>query len=176
MLETRRYRTVGPARCCILVLIVRLCLVLILVSSLPYYGVSREKSSKRSIKCKTAAIAAQCYWTRGRLAFYKGTPSLRLWKIGTRRLLGIYSGPSVSPYNDHLDNEAPELPPAVQNLFEPSENLSETEGRVGTNKAAPVSHNRLILIVGPTTLTQSPRSAPEKRPVKPQSAASSKGE
>jgi hypothetical protein len=37
-----------------------------------------------------------------------GTPSFRLWKIGTNRMLGIYSGPSVDRYG--LDNESPELP------------------------------------------------------------------
>ena len=49
----------------------------------------------RQIQCKTQANASSCYWTRGRLSFYNGTPSFRLWKIGTHRLIGIYSGPSV---------------------------------------------------------------------------------
>jgi hypothetical protein len=40
---------------------------------------------------------------------YNGTPSYRLWKIGTKRLLGIYSGPG-SERRDPLDNEHPELP------------------------------------------------------------------
>jgi hypothetical protein len=59
-------------------------------------------------------VAASCYWTHGRLGFTNGTPALRLWKIGTHRFLGIYSGPSA--YNpgasdpDNGDNENPDLP------------------------------------------------------------------
>jgi len=41
-----------------------------------------------------------------------GNPSYRLWKIGTHRVLGIYSGPSVDRYG--LDNEGPELPSNVE--------------------------------------------------------------
>ncbi len=68
-----------------------------------------QNSTKRKIVCKTPQNAASCYWTHGRLSFYNGTPSYRLWKIGTKRLLGIYSGPS-SERIDPLDNEHPELP------------------------------------------------------------------
>jgi hypothetical protein len=75
---------------------------------------SAKDAPKRKIPCKTPAIAASCYWTHGRLGIYNGTPSYRLWKVGTNRLLGIYSGPSVydgplaSLYP--LDNESPEFP------------------------------------------------------------------
>jgi hypothetical protein len=41
-----------------------------------------------------------------------GTPAFRLWKTGTRRILGIYSGPSVDRWG--LDNESPEFPANVQ--------------------------------------------------------------
>jgi hypothetical protein len=46
-----------------------------------------------------------------------GNPSYRLWKIGTHRLLGIYSGPVA--FNSRweskyaLDNEGPQLPSNV---------------------------------------------------------------
>ena len=68
----------------------------------------------RLIPCKTPANAKSCYWTRGRLGIYNGTPSYRLWKIGSHRLLGIYSGPSVygGPLANQspLDNESPDFP------------------------------------------------------------------
>jgi hypothetical protein len=70
-----------------------------------------DANPKRRIACKTAANSASCYWTRGRLNYYNGTPAFRLWKIGTHRLLGIYSGPSVDRYG--LDNESPEFPANV---------------------------------------------------------------
>jgi hypothetical protein len=79
-----------------------------------YSASSAKDAQKREIPCRTPADTASCYWTHGRLGIYNGTPSYRLWKVGTPRLLGIYSGPSVydgplaSKYP--LDNESPELP------------------------------------------------------------------
>ena len=94
-----------------------LCGVLISLALLPGLGGSSEKSGGRSIPCKTAAIAARCYWTRGRLGFYNGTPAFRLWKIGTHRVLGIYTGPPLDKYG--LDNEDPEFPAVVRRMFPP---------------------------------------------------------
>lgn len=80
-----------------------------------------QHNTKRTIPCKTPAIAHSCYWTRGRLRFGNGTPALRLWKIGTHRILGIYSGPSS--YNptaqdpDKGDDENPQLPENVERVF-----------------------------------------------------------
>lgn len=71
---------------------------------------------KRKIPCKTPANGPTCYWTHGRLEFYNGTPSFRLWKVGTHRLLGIYSGPSVD--RDGLDNEGPEFPASMNREFD----------------------------------------------------------
>ncbi len=34
-------------------------------------------------------VVADCYETRGRAQAYNGTPSIRIWKVGTSRLLGI---------------------------------------------------------------------------------------
>jgi hypothetical protein len=66
-----------------------------------------QAAPKRKIPCKTPENAASCYWTRGRLAIYDGNPSWRLWKIGTKRMLGIHSGPHPT---DPLDSEHPEFP------------------------------------------------------------------
>jgi hypothetical protein len=81
---------------------------------------SKPTTSKRTIQCKTPANAASCYRTHGRLGFYNGTPAFRLWKVGTHRLLGIYSGPSVDRYGE--GNEHPEFPANVERVFKPSEN------------------------------------------------------
>jgi hypothetical protein len=50
-----------------------------------------------------------------------GTPSYRLWKIGTHRILGIYSGPSVDRYG--LDNESPEFPPNIEKNLDSYNNV-----------------------------------------------------
>lgn len=76
------------------------------------------KDTGRTIPCKTPQIADSCYWTHGRLSVGNGNPSYRLWKIGTHRILGIYSGPAafkrLSDPKYALDNEGPELPPNVE--------------------------------------------------------------
>jgi hypothetical protein len=71
---------------------------------------------RRKIVCKTPENAASCYWAHGRLSFYNGTPSYRLWKIGTKRILAIHSGPSVKRGDDR-DNSNPELPVNVELAF-----------------------------------------------------------
>jgi hypothetical protein len=87
-------------------------LLILLIPCLPVYG--QYQTGERTIPCKTQANANMCYWTHGRLGFSNGTPALRLWKLGTKRILGIYSGPST--YNaaaedpDNGDNEGPQLP------------------------------------------------------------------
>ena len=80
-----------------------------------------QPNDKRTISCKTPANANQCYWTHGRLRYGNGTPALRLWKIGTTRILGIYSGPSRydprAKDPDQGDNENPQLPENVARAF-----------------------------------------------------------
>lgn len=84
---------------------------------------SAKDAPRRAVPCKTPAVAKSCYWTHGRLGFTNGTPALRLWRIGTNRILGIYGGPSS--YNSPLDdNEDPALPANVKRAF-------DTHGRPG---------------------------------------------
>ena len=67
-----------------------------------------QNDPRRAIPCKIPAIAQSCYWAHGRLWMANGNPSFRLWRIGTRRILGIYSGPSADGRS--RDNETPEFP------------------------------------------------------------------
>jgi len=80
-----------------------------------------QNSTERKIPCKTPENASMCYWTRGRLSVYNGNPSLRLWKVGTKRILGIYSGPSTFPPRTSRDSESPELPTNIERLDAPLE-------------------------------------------------------
>ena len=79
---------------------------------------SNAGTGTRKIPCKTPENASLCYWTHGRLAVYNGNPSARIWKIGTRRLLGVYSGPSHFPPRSITDDESPELPPNLDRAYE----------------------------------------------------------
>jgi hypothetical protein len=89
---------------------------------------SADDKAKRRIPCRVPANSSSCYWTHGRLSFYSGTPSFRLWKIGTHRVLGIYSGPSVDLYG--LDNESPEFPPSIYSAFALSEHTPPYDVRI----------------------------------------------
>jgi hypothetical protein len=77
-----------------------------------------QKTAKRKIACKTQENAASCYWTHGRLSVANGNPSLRLWKVGTKRILGVYSGPSTFPPRTNEDSESPELPANLDRAYE----------------------------------------------------------
>jgi hypothetical protein len=97
-----------------------------------------QKSAARKIPCKTPDNASMCYWTRGRLNFYEGNPSYRIWKVGTKRILGIYSGPAVMPRSAEVivkDGEDPEFPGHLDGVFE-----AEYKRRVSKNS----SHVNLI--------------------------------
>ena len=89
---------------------------LIAACAVAAHALSQQSTPKRKIPCKTPEIAASCYWTRGRLSVYSGNPSLRLWKVGTKRILGIYSGPSTFPPRTTEDSESPELSPNLEKL------------------------------------------------------------
>jgi hypothetical protein len=96
-------------------LILALALCALAAQAIPPQGSQTEP--KRKIPCKTPENAPTCYWTRGRLSLYNGNPSLRLWKIGSKRILGIYSGPDSQRY-DPLDNEHPELPLSLDRAYD----------------------------------------------------------
>jgi hypothetical protein len=57
---------------------------LILLLLLPSLGYSEEKICKGN-----KDIVDDCYTIRGRLSLYNGTPSMRIWKVGTKRILAV---------------------------------------------------------------------------------------
>jgi len=72
----------------------------------------------RKIPCKTDENASMCYWTHGRLSLYNGNPGWRLWKIGTKRILGIYNGPSRFPPRTDAERENPEFPAVLDRVYD----------------------------------------------------------
>jgi hypothetical protein len=45
------------------------------------------------VPCATSRkVVAACYMVHGRLSLGNGNPAMRMWKIGTTRMLGIYDG------------------------------------------------------------------------------------
>jgi hypothetical protein len=64
----------------------------------------------RDQPCKTPEIARSCKQIHGRLSAGDGTPSTRLWPIGTHHVYGIYSNQYGFAHDGEIaDNEGPEL-------------------------------------------------------------------
>ena len=80
-----------------------------------------QATGKRKIPCKTPENAASCYWTHGRLSIYNGNPPWRMWKVGTHRILAIFSGPSTFPPRNDQDSFNPELPPNLERAYKAEE-------------------------------------------------------
>ena len=50
-----------------------------------------DKIKKKSCR-EHPALSGPCYKIRGRMSFYNGTPSVRIWPVGTKRMLGVSEG------------------------------------------------------------------------------------
>lgn len=86
------------------------CVVYLTAFSLVVSSQAFANNDYRRQPCKTAVTAPSCTRIHGRLTAGNGTPSTRLWQIGTHHVYGIYSnGYGFSHDNLTLDNEAPEL-------------------------------------------------------------------
>jgi len=47
-------------------------------------------SPTRFVLCRSQPrLVGKCFAVRGRLSVYNGSPSVRLWKVGTHRMLGV---------------------------------------------------------------------------------------
>ncbi len=84
----------------------RLIAFVVLLSS----GPAITARNYRQEPCKTPANARSCIQIHGRLRAGNGTPSVRLWHIGTHHIFGIYSNRYGFIHDGETgDNEAPEL-------------------------------------------------------------------
>ncbi len=45
--------------------------------------------------------------------------SYRIWKVGTKRILGVFSGPSRFPPRGNDDIFYPKFPPEIERVFRP---------------------------------------------------------
>jgi hypothetical protein len=58
-------------------------------------GTSRAIPEAQSCRSR-AEVIGKCFNVHGRLSVYNGTPSIRLWPLGTKRLLGVIDPADVS--------------------------------------------------------------------------------
>ena len=75
---------------------------LLLIAAVPF------SASDNSLACKGRPdLVGECRVIHGRLMFYNGTPSFRIWVVGTHRLLGVQE----IKYNDNP--ERPLMPESI---------------------------------------------------------------
>lgn len=53
-------------------------------------AISTSAASAQTVCADNAEIVAACFELRGRLSFWNGTPTARIWPVGTRRMLGVH--------------------------------------------------------------------------------------
>src|SRR5215471_15166179 len=96
----RKARTPG-SRC----LDLRYLLLSILLLSIAL-SVAAKPPVPQARSCRARSdLVGKCFKVHGRLSVYNGTPSIRLWPVGSRRLLGVIDpkdvsnapGPSILP-------------------------------------------------------------------------------
>ena len=82
------------------------CLAAVVILIFGVDGVSLAYAQSRNKSCKEhPKLISPCFNVRGRLAYYNGAPSLRLWPIGTTRLLGVSEGRFYLPGYDNVPPE-----------------------------------------------------------------------
>jgi len=61
-------------------------------------GVAAHSPAKHVAKsCRARSdLIGKCFTVHGRLSVYNGTPSIRLWRIGSKRLLGVLDPEDIS--------------------------------------------------------------------------------
>ena len=72
--------------------------ILLLTATLPLTGAARPRSSSvgDNTRCRSNPdVVAACFSLHGRMSLWEGSPSLRIWRIGTKRILGVL--PSENP-------------------------------------------------------------------------------
>src|ERR1700743_1682792 len=90
-----------------------------IVPMLPLVFLSAQASTTgkdyRTLPCKTERLAPSCTRIHGRLWQGNGTPSVRLWQIGTHHIFGIYTNQYGFIHDAQTThNEAPTLPRNIE--------------------------------------------------------------
>src|SRR6185436_14818693 len=64
-------------------------ILLLLIAISTAWGQAEVRESKDKSCREHPQRVGNCFSVRGRLSVYNGSPALRLWRVGTRRMLGI---------------------------------------------------------------------------------------
>jgi hypothetical protein len=75
----------------------------LLISVFSGFG-QTETNRKSLLPCRQQPnLVDECFYVRGRLSLYNGNPTFRLWRVGTRRILGVSDSYSQSGYSNIPD-------------------------------------------------------------------------
>ena len=86
----------------------------LIILALLFSARALANESYRHQPCMTPDLAPTCIQVHARLSAGNGTPSTRLWPIGTHHIYGIYSNQYGFAHDGStLDNESPQLPASV---------------------------------------------------------------
>lgn len=67
---------------------VKTSLVFLLIVFIADYCIAGEINPKNGCK-KNPEVVDKCFMLHGRISVYNGTPSVRVWQVGTKRLFGV---------------------------------------------------------------------------------------
>ena len=72
-------------------------IVISVLALLITYNAIAESRLTQAPSCRTRPdVVGRCFNVHGRLSVYNGTPSIRLWPIGSKRLLGVLDPTDIS--------------------------------------------------------------------------------
>ncbi|HEX8176181.1 MAG TPA: hypothetical protein VF543_13780 [Pyrinomonadaceae bacterium] len=79
----------------LVIVIALLCMALLSGSN----GQSGQPSQTPEKPCRSQPhLVGRCFTVRGRLSLYNGAPTIRLWRAGTRQMLGVSSSYAEAGY------------------------------------------------------------------------------
>jgi hypothetical protein len=112
----------------------------ILLFAVPVFGQSRQ--------CKSnPKVVGACYIVHGRATFGPGTPALRIWPVGTKRMLGVTAGPIADDADDPIaPNEMLIFTPDVEGIFGDFEVCPFTPERKGHMQMVCVESAKNIVV------------------------------
>ncbi len=74
-------------------------ILLLLISTHTVLG-QAEVTKSQLMPCRAQpSLVGKCFTVRGRLSLYNGAPTIRLWRLGTKRMLGVSASYSRDGYS-----------------------------------------------------------------------------
>ena len=74
-------------------------ILLLLATALATSGQSDAPKSNLKPCRIQPSLVGKCFNVRGRLSLYNGTPTIKLWRVGTKRMLGVSASYSREGYS-----------------------------------------------------------------------------